>query len=114
MEGIVHAVQPFGKSVSANAFAVHIVKLYVGPLLLTDDGPRPHIDPAKWRCRATAAAGEGARRLAAQAWYISLANQLGCLCQASDVECGGNHPQRRCGVDRAKNDWDHKGESREQ
>jgi hypothetical protein len=28
---------------------VHIVKLHVDESLLVDDGPRPHIDPVKWR-----------------------------------------------------------------
>ena len=49
MEGIVHDVRPFGKNVSANAFEVHIVKLHVDEALLEGDGPRPHIDPVKWR-----------------------------------------------------------------
>lgn len=49
MEGIVHDVRPFGKNVSANAFEVHIVKLHVEEGLLTGAGPRPHIDPARWR-----------------------------------------------------------------
>jgi len=49
MEGIVHDVRPFGKNVSANAFEVHIVRLHVEESLLEGDGPRPHIDPEKWR-----------------------------------------------------------------
>lgn len=49
MEGIVHDYRPFGKNVSANAFEVHIVKLHVDESLLVGDGPRPHIDPVKWR-----------------------------------------------------------------
>jgi flavin reductase (DIM6/NTAB) family NADH-FMN oxidoreductase RutF len=49
MEGIVHEVRPFGKNVSANAFEVHIVKLHVDESMLENDGPRPHIDPEKWR-----------------------------------------------------------------
>jgi flavin reductase (DIM6/NTAB) family NADH-FMN oxidoreductase RutF len=48
MEGVVHDVRPFGKNVSANAFEVHIVKLHVDESLL-EEGPRPHIDPEKWR-----------------------------------------------------------------
>jgi hypothetical protein len=39
----------FGKNVSANMFEVHIVKLHVDEKLLMGDGPRPHIDPLKWR-----------------------------------------------------------------
>lgn len=49
MEGIVHDVRPFGKNVSANAFEVHIVRLHVDESLLVGEGPRPHIDPEKWR-----------------------------------------------------------------
>lgn len=49
MEGIVHDVRPFGKNVSANAFEVHIVKLHVDESLLTENGPRAHIDAEKWR-----------------------------------------------------------------
>ena len=49
MEGIVHDVRPFGKNVSANAFEVHIVKLHVEESLLEGEGPRPRIDPEKWR-----------------------------------------------------------------
>jgi len=49
MEGMVHHVRPFGKNVSANAFEVHIVKLHVDEKLLVGDGPRPHIDPVRWR-----------------------------------------------------------------
>jgi flavin reductase (DIM6/NTAB) family NADH-FMN oxidoreductase RutF len=49
MEGVVHDVHPFGKNVNANAFEVHIVKLHVDEKLLIGDGPRPHIDPVRWR-----------------------------------------------------------------
>jgi flavin reductase (DIM6/NTAB) family NADH-FMN oxidoreductase RutF len=49
MEGIVHDFRSFGKNVSANAFEVHIVKLHIDEELLVGDGPRPHIDPARWR-----------------------------------------------------------------
>lgn len=49
MEGIVHNWGPFGKNVSANFFEIHIVKLHVDESLLIGDGPRPHIDPEKWR-----------------------------------------------------------------
>ena len=49
MEGIVHDFRSFGKNVNANVFEVHIVKLHVDEKLLVCDGPRPHIDPARWR-----------------------------------------------------------------
>ena len=49
MEGIVHDWRPFGKNVSANCFEIHIVKLHVEESLLVGNGPRPHIDPLKWR-----------------------------------------------------------------
>lgn len=49
MEGIVHNLRSFGKNVSANTFEVHIVKLHVDDKLLMGDGPRPHIDPVRWR-----------------------------------------------------------------
>ncbi|HVZ18714.1 MAG TPA: flavin reductase family protein [Terriglobales bacterium] len=49
MEGVLHDVRPFGKNVNANCFEVHIVKLHVDERLLEGDGPRPHIDPVRWR-----------------------------------------------------------------
>ena len=49
MEGIVHDFRPFGKNVSANAFAVHIVKLHVEEKLLEGNSTRPHIDPLRWQ-----------------------------------------------------------------
>lgn len=49
MEGRVHDVRPFGTHVNANAFEVHITRLHVEESLLIGDGPRPHIDPEKWR-----------------------------------------------------------------
>ena len=49
MEGVVHDVRPFGKNVNANAFEVHIIKLHVDDSLLVDNGPRPYIDPVRWR-----------------------------------------------------------------
>ena len=49
MEGIVHDFRPFGKNVNANVFEVHIVKLHVDETLLLKNGPRPHIDPVRWR-----------------------------------------------------------------
>lgn len=64
MEGIVHEYRSFGKNVAANAFQVHITKLHVEESLLDGDGPRPHIDPARWRplmmsfCRFFSLGGE--------------------------------------------------------
>jgi flavin reductase (DIM6/NTAB) family NADH-FMN oxidoreductase RutF len=49
MEGIVHHYRSFGKNVNANVFEVHILKLHVDEKLLIGDGPRPHIDPVRWR-----------------------------------------------------------------
>ncbi|MGJ5820578.1 flavin reductase family protein [Paludibaculum fermentans] len=49
MEGIVHHHRPFGKNVNANVFEIHIVKLHVEESLLTDNGPRAHIDPLRWQ-----------------------------------------------------------------
>jgi flavin reductase (DIM6/NTAB) family NADH-FMN oxidoreductase RutF len=49
MEGRVHDFRSFGKNVSANVFEVHIVRLHVDESLLLGDGPRPHIDPVRWR-----------------------------------------------------------------
>jgi flavin reductase (DIM6/NTAB) family NADH-FMN oxidoreductase RutF len=64
MEGIVHDFHSFGKNVNANVFEVHISKLHVDEKLLTGDGPRPHIDPVRWRplimsfCRFFGLSGE--------------------------------------------------------
>jgi flavin reductase (DIM6/NTAB) family NADH-FMN oxidoreductase RutF len=64
MEGVVHDWRLFGKNVSANVFEVHIVKLHVDEELLTSNGARPHIDPARWRplimsfCRFFGLSGE--------------------------------------------------------
>jgi flavin reductase (DIM6/NTAB) family NADH-FMN oxidoreductase RutF len=49
MEGVVHDYRSFGKNVSANVFEVHITRLHVDEALLVGDGPRPHIDPVRWR-----------------------------------------------------------------
>lgn len=49
MEGTVHHWRPFGKNVNANVFEIHINKLHVDEDLLVGDGPRPHIDAARWR-----------------------------------------------------------------
>jgi flavin reductase (DIM6/NTAB) family NADH-FMN oxidoreductase RutF len=64
MEGVVHEFRPFGKNVSANMFEVHIMKLHVDETLLVHGGPRPHIDPLRWRplimsfCRFFGLSGE--------------------------------------------------------
>jgi flavin reductase (DIM6/NTAB) family NADH-FMN oxidoreductase RutF len=57
MEGIVHDFRPFGKNVSANMFEVHIVKLHVDEKLLISQGPRPYIDPVRWRPLVMSSAG---------------------------------------------------------
>lgn len=44
-----HDFRPFGKNVNADAFEVYIVKLHVDESLLLGNGPRPHIDPVRWR-----------------------------------------------------------------
>jgi flavin reductase (DIM6/NTAB) family NADH-FMN oxidoreductase RutF len=49
MEGVLHHHRPFGKNVSANVFEVHIERLHVEEGLHAGDGPRPRIDPARWR-----------------------------------------------------------------
>ena len=49
MEGVVHDHRPFGKNVSANVFEVHITRLHVHDALLVGEGPRPQVDPARWR-----------------------------------------------------------------
>jgi len=49
MESVVHDFRPFGENVNANVFEVHIVKLHVDESLLLENGPRPHIDPVRWR-----------------------------------------------------------------
>jgi flavin reductase (DIM6/NTAB) family NADH-FMN oxidoreductase RutF len=49
MEGIVHHYRSFGKNVNANVFEVHIERLHVDESLLIGDGPRPRIDPSRWR-----------------------------------------------------------------
>jgi len=49
MEGVLQEHRPFGKNVSAHAFEVHVVRLHVDEALLVGDGPRPHIDPLRWR-----------------------------------------------------------------
>jgi flavin reductase (DIM6/NTAB) family NADH-FMN oxidoreductase RutF len=64
MEGIVHHYRSFGKNVNANVFEVHIEKLHVDESLLIGDGPRPRIDPVRWRplvmsfCRFFGVGGE--------------------------------------------------------
>ena len=49
MEGVVHHHRSFGNNVNARVFEVHIHRLHVEENLLSDDGPRPHIDPDRWR-----------------------------------------------------------------
>jgi flavin reductase (DIM6/NTAB) family NADH-FMN oxidoreductase RutF len=49
MEGTVHHHRSFGKNVSANVFEVHIRRLHVDDTLLQGEGPRPHIDPERWK-----------------------------------------------------------------
>jgi flavin reductase (DIM6/NTAB) family NADH-FMN oxidoreductase RutF len=49
MEGVVQDFRSFGKNVSATVFEVHILKQHVDERLLVTDGPRPHIDPERWR-----------------------------------------------------------------
>jgi flavin reductase (DIM6/NTAB) family NADH-FMN oxidoreductase RutF len=64
LEGTVHDYRSFGKNVNANVFEVHITRLHVEEHLLTSDGPRPHIDPTRWRplimsfCRFFSLGGE--------------------------------------------------------
>lgn len=81
MEGIVHDFRPFGKNVSANVFEVHIVKLHVDETLLVEDGPRPHIDPVRWRplimnfCRFFGLAGEVYPSRLAQSDFMDFVGQ---------------------------------------
>jgi flavin reductase (DIM6/NTAB) family NADH-FMN oxidoreductase RutF len=81
MEGIVHDFRPFGKNVSANMFEVHIVKLHVDEKLLVGDGPRPHIDAARWRplimsfCRFFGLAGEVHTSRLAESDFVKLVSQ---------------------------------------
>ena len=59
-----HDFRPFGKNVNANVFEVQIVKVHVDESLLSGNGPRPHIDPVRWRllimnfCRFSALGAE--------------------------------------------------------
>lgn len=48
-EGVAQEWHPFGRKVSANAFAIHVVRLHVEEPLLTGDDLRTHIDSEKWR-----------------------------------------------------------------
>lgn len=48
MEGTVANYYAFGKNVSAWTFEVHIERLHVDERLLENDGPKAHIDAAKW------------------------------------------------------------------
>jgi flavin reductase (DIM6/NTAB) family NADH-FMN oxidoreductase RutF len=81
MEGIVHDVRPFGKNVSANMFEVQIVKLHVDEKLLVGDGPRPRIDPVRWRplimsfCRFFGLGGEVHPSRLAESDFMKFVNQ---------------------------------------
>ena len=66
MEGIVHDYRSFGKNVNANVFEVHITKLHVDEILLIGDGPRPRIDPERWRPLVMMAFGRAQRRTLAR------------------------------------------------
>ena len=93
MEGIVHDFRPFGKNVSANVFEVHIVKLHVDEKLLVCDGPRPHIDPARWRplimsfCRFFGLAGEVYPSRLAESDFMKLTSHTTpASCQADSTD----------------------------
>jgi flavin reductase (DIM6/NTAB) family NADH-FMN oxidoreductase RutF len=81
MEGVVHDWRPFGKNVSANVFEVHIVKLHVDEKLLTSNGARPHIDPARWRplimsfCRFFCLGGEVHHSRLAESDFMKFGSQ---------------------------------------
>lgn len=81
MEGQVHHHRPFGKNVNANVFEVHIVKLHVREDLLVGDGPRPQIDPTRWRplimsfCRFFGLAGEVHPSRLAESGFMSFVRQ---------------------------------------
>jgi flavin reductase (DIM6/NTAB) family NADH-FMN oxidoreductase RutF len=81
MEGIVKDFRSFGKNVSANMFEVHIVKLHVDNQLLVGDGPRPHIDPVRWRplimsfCRFFGLSGEIHASRLAESDFMKFATQ---------------------------------------
>jgi flavin reductase (DIM6/NTAB) family NADH-FMN oxidoreductase RutF len=82
MEGIVHDFRPFGKNVNANVFEVHIVKLHVDESLLLEKGPRPHIDPVRWRplimsfCRFFGLAGEVHSSRLAESDFMKFVSQV--------------------------------------
>jgi flavin reductase (DIM6/NTAB) family NADH-FMN oxidoreductase RutF len=81
MEGIVHRYSSFGKNVNANAFEIHIVRLHVDEELLLGDGPRPHIDPVRWRplimsfCRFFGLGGELHPSRLAESNFMKFAHQ---------------------------------------
>ncbi len=97
MEGIVHNFRPFGKNVSANVFEVHIVKLHVEEKLLVGDGPRPHIDPVRWRplimsfCRFFGLGGEMHPSRLAESDFIKFVTQG---TTAQPVNSSGSHEPR--------------------
>jgi hypothetical protein len=95
MEGIVHEYRAFGKNVSANVFEVHITKLHVDEALLVGDGPRPHIDPAKWRplimsfCRFFGLGGEVHPSRLAESDFMKFVMQ-GTGPQAANAQVAGD------------------------
>jgi flavin reductase (DIM6/NTAB) family NADH-FMN oxidoreductase RutF len=98
MEGVVHGWRPFGKNVSANCFEIHIVKLHVEESLLVGNGPRPHIDPLKWRplfmtfCRFFGMGGEvHPSRLAESDFMKAMRNGSGAQPSSSSVSPGSGN-----------------------
>ncbi|MCW5962515.1 MAG: flavin reductase family protein [Bryobacterales bacterium] len=49
MEGILRQSLSFGKDVDGILFEIEVVKLHVEQNLLNTSGPKPHIDPLRWR-----------------------------------------------------------------
>jgi flavin reductase (DIM6/NTAB) family NADH-FMN oxidoreductase RutF len=97
MEGIVQDFRSFGKNVSANVFEVHIVKLHVDEKLLVGDGPRPHIDPVRWRplimsfCRFFGLSGEVHPSRLAESDFMKFVTQ-GMTSQPANLS--GTHEQK--------------------
>jgi flavin reductase (DIM6/NTAB) family NADH-FMN oxidoreductase RutF len=101
MEGVVHDFRPFGKNVSANVFEVHIVRLHVDESLLDEDGPRPHLDPVRWRplimsfCRFFGLGGEVHPSRLAESSFMSLVGRGGAARaagQAAEAGAAGASP----------------------